>query len=201
MRSTQIMVAAVVSVMSAGLYAQGTGDSTVMDSSAQQSQQGTTIGQLQSAPSAEYWVADASLFIRSATNATEIMQNYPQLDTISAEVISDQAQFLTGAIDRARQDLQQLQSQAQTQMPEALAPLEQSLSQLEQSYQQAESLSQSAMAGQLDTSLAQTIAQTRSALNGAQQSLDEVARAIGAEQFSTQPSSPQQQPMQEPMEQ
>jgi hypothetical protein len=172
-----------------------------MDSSAEQSQQGITIGQLQSAPSAEYWVADAALFVRSAANAAEIMQNYPQLDTISAEVIGDQAQFLTGAIDRARQDLQQLQSQAQTQMPQALAPIEQSLSQLELSYQQAQSLSQSAMAGELDTSLAQTIAQTRSALDGAQQSLDEVARAMGAEQFSTQPSTPSEEPMQEPLEQ
>ncbi len=144
-----------------------------------------SVGELDAAPTPQYWVADASLFVQNARTAADIISKEANLDTVAPEAIANQARYLESSISRAINDMNALHEDAAEMNQEASDAIEQTLQNLESANQQVAEILQTAQTGDMGPTFTEMISSTVQTLEQAAGSLDQVARAYNAREFST----------------
>ncbi len=140
------------------------------------------IGEMQ-APTPEYWVADASIFLHSAVTTAEILEQEASLEQHSGEILGNQAQFLHSSISRAINSLETLQADARESNPQAVSSIDRALTQLQAANQSAQQIVQASQGELLGEQFSNNVQQLSQSLQDALQSLNQVATAYNATQF------------------
>jgi hypothetical protein len=145
------------------------------------------------APVPQYWVSDASIFIRNAANTARTMTREQSLNVQAPQVIGSQAQFIVNSTGRALADLNGLLQNAEATNPSAVPQIRQAMAELVAAQTQAHQVFQQASQGDLAPGYAATLQTALTHLQASERQLGQIWQAYGGRQGAQQQQQQQQQ--------
>lgn len=102
------------------------------------------FGTIHSAPVPQYWISDADIFIGNAAHTAAVLAGEGRFSVQSPQIVGDQASMMVNAINRAIQDMQSLNSNAQQSNSQALGSIQNTIAHLQAALAQAKQAVQTA---------------------------------------------------------
>jgi hypothetical protein len=133
------------------------------------------------APVPQYWLADASLFASNAGNTAQTIAHEQKYMVQAPEVLSNQAQFMLAATDRAISSLQALQSNAENVSPSAVTHIREAVNQLNAARAQATQTLEAAKEGRLGPENESTVRSAYEHIQSAEKAMQGAGRAYGVQ--------------------
>ncbi len=141
-------------------------------------------GRATAAPVPQYWLADASLFAANARNAAQALASEQIVLVHAPGVLSNQAQFMIAATDRAISSLASLQAHAESARPAAVSGIVDAMNQLTAARAQETLALEATDQGTLGPGQESTVRSAYEHLQAAERSMTGVGRAYGAHGFT-----------------
>lgn len=132
------------------------------------------------APVPQYWLADASIFIRNAANTARTMSKEQSLNVQAPQIIGSQAQFLVNSAGRALADLNGLLQNANATNPQAVPRIRRAMAELVAAQAQAHQVFVTASQGALGPTYSVTVTAALGHLQAAEREIAAITRAYGA---------------------